>query len=759
MFGQSGSRTIEIQVNDGSTQTGPLFGTGIDYRAGSEPQSVAAADINGDGKQDLVVAHYFGPDNVSLLLGNGDGTFQAARKFAVGANLQSVAIAELNGDGKLDLAVVGGTASSGNVAVLLGNGDGTFGAANNYVTGSDPRSVAIGDLNGDGKLDLAVANSSSANVSLLLGSGDGTFGAANNYVTGSDPRSVAIGDLNGDGKLDLAVANSSSGNVSLLLGNGDGTFQTASNFAAGAGSFSVATADLNRDGKLDLAIANVSDATVSVLIGNGNGTFQAASNLGVGISPQSVVIADINGDGRLDLAVLNQGSNSVSVLNGNGDGTFQSAGSVTVGGMATSAVVGDFNGNGGLDLAVTSVFKVGVSVLLNISTNLSNVQRASVSVNAVDDRPTGSVTISGTATQGQTLTATNTLANADGLGKISYQWVAAGVAIAGATANTFTLTQAQVGKTITVTADYTDGTGRSEAVTSSATGAVANVNDAPTGGVTITGLPIVGRTLAASNNLADADGLGAISYQWSAAGVVITGATASTYTLTPGEAGKAISVTASYIDGQGAAESVAATATGTVQGSTQSGGSGNGTAMASVVFGDFAADMRLSTSGYSIAPLQNFQSFVNSFIAVREEILSLTPTDLSVRSFDAAGNSVVASAQGNFTTGFINTFVFQGGEITYTLLGNFQVQSNGTIVGFVSEVRYDLLRDGSLVSRFSGISVPSAMVWSDGNLPPLQPDSDYLRGNDAITGSVGNDYLLGYAGSDSIFGGAGKRHY
>ena len=177
---------------------------------------------------------------------------------------------------------------------------------------------------------------------------------------------------------------------------------------------------------------------------------------------------------------------------------------------------------------------------------------------------TGSVTVSGTPTQGQTLTASNTLADADGLGTISYQWRADGVAIGGATGSTLLLGQAQVGKAISVTASYTDGGGTAESATSAATAAVANVNDAPTGNVTVAGTPTQGQTLTAANSLADADGLGAISYQWQADGVDIAGATGSSLLLGQAQVGKAISVTAHYTDGFGAAESVSSSATAAV---------------------------------------------------------------------------------------------------------------------------------------------------------------------------------------------------
>jgi len=189
---------------------------------------------------------------------------------------------------------------------------------------------------------------------------------------------------------------------------------------------------------------------------------------------------------------------------------------------------------------------------------------ATAAVTNVNDAPTGMVTISGTVAQNQTLTATHTLADADGLGPVSYQWTANGAAIAGATSSTLALTQAQVGKAITVKANYSDGFGAAESVTSAATAAVANVNDAPTGTVTINGTPTQNQTLTAANTLADVDGLGPVTYQWQANGAAIAGATSSTLTLGQAQVGKTISVKASYTDTLGTAESVASAATAAV---------------------------------------------------------------------------------------------------------------------------------------------------------------------------------------------------
>jgi hypothetical protein len=264
---------------------------------------------------------------------------------------------------------------------LLGNGDGTFGAAVNYSAGNGPGNVSLGDFNGDGFADLVVANL--GGVSVLLGNGNGTFQAAANYSAGNAPAYVAVGDLNGDGILDLAVANfgdnantPNGGGVTVLLGTGDGSFRAAGNYPTGLGAVFVSVADFSGDGILDLAVANSGalytgiGGNLSVLLGNGDGTFRAAVNYATGDAATCVAVADFNGDGILDLAVNNQYSNDVSVLLGKGDGTFQAAVNYDVGpsvipvGIGMNLAVKDFNGDGIPDLAVVLPGAGGVRVLL-----------------------------------------------------------------------------------------------------------------------------------------------------------------------------------------------------------------------------------------------------------------------------------------------------------------------------------------------------------------------------------------------------------
>ncbi len=328
------------------------FAAHRDYSSGHRPASVAAGDLNGDLVQDLALANA-GDDTASVLLGNGDGTFQPAKSVYLGqgAAPQSVAIADFNRNGRPDLVVANTGANA--VSVLLGNGDGTFQAPVTLGAGVSPSSVTAGDFNGDSKPDLAIANTGSNSVSVLLGNGDGTFQPARSFAVDGGPFLVTIGDVNRDSKPDLVVANSGSGRIAVLLGGGDGTFQTPVFMAPGntLSVWSIAVGDFNGDGSQDLVPANNDADTVSVLLGHGNGTFGFPVGFAAGPGPTSVVPGDFNNDGRLDVAVANErngtpeGSSTVSVLIGNGDGTFQAPRTFAVGSFSWAVAVGDFNGS------------------------------------------------------------------------------------------------------------------------------------------------------------------------------------------------------------------------------------------------------------------------------------------------------------------------------------------------------------------------------------------------------------------------------
>jgi FG-GAP-like repeat/FG-GAP repeat/PASTA domain len=278
-------------------------------------------------------------------------SFARARSYATGENPDSLAIGDLNGDGKPELA----TANEGeeSVYVLRNRGDGSFRVKRDYATGSDPVSVAIGDLNGDGKPDLVSANIRDR-ISVLLNKGDGSLQPKRDYATGRTPYSVAIGDLNGDGKPDLATANTNAKSVSVLLNRGDGSFQPKRDYSTGRSPESVAIGDLNGDGKPELATANGVANSVSVLRNRGDGSFRRKLDYYTGLGPASVAIGDLNGDGKPELATANEDAESVSVLRNRGDGSFRAKRDYATGLSPASVAIGDLNGDGKPELATAN---------------------------------------------------------------------------------------------------------------------------------------------------------------------------------------------------------------------------------------------------------------------------------------------------------------------------------------------------------------------------------------------------------------------
>ena len=349
-----------VPVVSGGSQ--PLsFSAATPYTVGSGPAEDRVADLSGNGIQDIMVENA-SSNTVSVLMGNGDGTFKPAVSYATGSNPWSMDIGDLTGNGKLDIVTCNQAANT--VSVLMSNGDGTFQPAIDYSTGANsaPECVRLGDVNGDGKLDIITANAGTNAISVLLNQGNGTFGAPTTFSTATHPTSIAVGDLNGDGRLDIVTANYATNNVSVLLGNGDGTFQTAVNYSCGSEPETVAVADLNGDGHLDIVTANYTN-TASVLLNKGNGTFATNVDYATGSGPYSLAVADLNHDGIPDIVTVNHAANSVSVLLGNGDGTFATHVDYSTGNGPFWVALGDFTGTGYGDIAVTNETDGTVSVL------------------------------------------------------------------------------------------------------------------------------------------------------------------------------------------------------------------------------------------------------------------------------------------------------------------------------------------------------------------------------------------------------------
>ncbi len=391
-----GGGTSEVVFFPINTSEASVSLVSTDFNAPGGNIYIVTADFNGDGKLDLAATEY-NSSSVSVLLGNGDGTFQSLQAYPA-CRAHGLATGDFNGDGILDLAVA--DLGCGEVSILLGRADGAFTPGGSFSTGGFATySVAAGDFNSDGKLDLATANQDTNQASVLLGNGDGTFQNHVDYQTGTDTRQVGTGDFNRDGHLDLAV--SSGAGVSILLGNGDGTFQPQTLIGLTTpDNPHFVIADLNGDGKLDLTVANTA-GSVTVLLGNGDGSFQSGVLYSTGGFTATVAAADFNGDGILDLATGDYYSANLALLLGNGDGTFRAHVNYPAATGARGLAAADFNGDGRLDIAVANQFETSISVFLQPSLDTTPPAITLAAIPKILLPPDGRmvpVTISGTIT-------------------------------------------------------------------------------------------------------------------------------------------------------------------------------------------------------------------------------------------------------------------------------------------------------------------------------------------------------------------------
>jgi hypothetical protein len=364
----------------GASRAAPVFAPPVDYAARSGICDVVSADVNNDGKTDLVTANgndgQGGQNTVSVLLGNGDGTFQPPLDSSTLHAPARLRVGDFNHDGKPDAAIVSGqqfSTDSKYLDILLGNGDGTFQPPISYTVAGGPNNLTLSDVNQDGNPDVLTANYNSNSLNVLLGKGDGTFQSIISPSGSFRPTNIAVADYNNDGKLDLATSYRLAGkSVSIMLGKGDGTFLPATYLPGGDHLADVLSTDLNGDGNADLVTASTLLNEVNVLLGKGDGTFQAPLLMySTGPGPLNVVSGDLDGDGKPDLAFGNSGFGSftgigsIGTMTGQGDGTFEAEifcqPFEELGGTVT---LGDFNGDGRPDLA--GVHRTStVAVLLN----------------------------------------------------------------------------------------------------------------------------------------------------------------------------------------------------------------------------------------------------------------------------------------------------------------------------------------------------------------------------------------------------------
>jgi hypothetical protein len=395
--------------------SGQFFETRGDFPIGPpyEPVSIAIGDFNRDGKLDIATAPYLVSSQIAVMLGNGDGTFGKPTYYAVGQQPFSIATADLNNDGNPDLVVANSLATT--VSILLGNPDGAFQVFGTASLNSEPSFVSVGDFNADNIPDLVVADS--PYVTVLLGKGDGTFGSPLDVnLSPQFPDAIATGDFNHDGRLDISVCSffGSAGEINVLLGRGDGTFQPPITYQLGLTPDSIMSADLNGDGNLDLLIADGVGSGLYVMLGRGDGTFGTAVGYSVDF-PNAVAIADVNGDGNVDVVAASNllVSGAASVLLGNGDGTLRSPINYSTGKGSAAVAVGDLNGDHKQDITIADDTSSYVAVLLNTGTlSLSPSTPLQFQPQFVGTTsPPQTVTLTNRAQNDLTITSTNVTGN------------------------------------------------------------------------------------------------------------------------------------------------------------------------------------------------------------------------------------------------------------------------------------------------------------------------------------------------------------
>jgi len=369
--------TIGCTKPPSSEEGPPIFGAPVQYHVGLNPTSVLTADLNGDGRPDLITTN-LSSNNVSVLLGqpaasnpqtgmaDEAGLFKEHVMYDVGVRPRTAALGDFNRDGKLDLAVANN--QSDDLSILLGNGDGTFQNATTLPAGRSPLAIAAGDLNHDGTDDLVVALRFD-HLLVYLGRGDGTFEQPVNYDPGDTPTAILLTDLNSDGHLDVIVCNNGpmTSSVTLFWGSATGALKLGPRYAAKNRPLFAALGQLNGDAYPDLIAVIPFANSLMVFFGDGRSPFaEPPIQLSTEVEPVAVAVGDFNGDGRSDLAISNSGESSISILLGDGNGHFQKPQIYRAGSRPMGLIGLDLNGDKLTDLAIVNNSSNNLSVLMAI---------------------------------------------------------------------------------------------------------------------------------------------------------------------------------------------------------------------------------------------------------------------------------------------------------------------------------------------------------------------------------------------------------
>ncbi len=389
-LGDAGTITFELNEDLSRTVQSSEFTPGLSAAMANTIGSITG-DLDGDGNADLIMAQYSN-SRIVVMLGNGNGTFNASTPFNTGTQPWGLASADFNGDGEIDIVTSNKGAS--NLSVLLGNGDGTFNAARSLAAPGVSLYPTTGDFNGDGNVDIATGIGGATDVAqIYLGNGDGTFQTGASFAIGDDPYHITSADLNADGHLDLVAAATQSDSASVLLGKGDGTFEAVQNYYIGTHPYVVRTHDVNFDGILDILAPAYDSDVVSVLIGRGDGRFEDRRTYATEQDPYWMDLADLNSDGITDLFTVNRAQDTVGLMLGNIDGSFYATTTFSIGmDNPHCAVVADFNNDNLYDIFTASFNTDIMSLFLGTGTlatsmpylNLMTTQDAQESLERVE---------------------------------------------------------------------------------------------------------------------------------------------------------------------------------------------------------------------------------------------------------------------------------------------------------------------------------------------------------------------------------------